>query len=594
MVLGNSAVGGNYIVDPANLPHGLYAPWAHAHWVWLKNDLGNQDNCTALVDTYRDLNIPVGVLNIDSEWATAFNNFEVDTVKFPDFEGLIKSMHENDIRVTMWATSMVDTDDPDYQEAIDNQYLVRWGKTGEVRPLKWWHGEGGLLDYTNPNAVAWWHAKMDKVLDVGVDGFKTDGTDPYIIEYGDQAIGYNDQTINHRQYADSYYGDFFAYTREKRGDGLIMSRPIDCYYHGVEFTGACLSFSPKDVMYSGWVGDDDCTWVGLKNAITKLIYSAWAGYANFGGDIGGYRGSIADGTPEKELFIRWTQLMSFMPLMENGGGGEHRPWMFDDETVRIYRSFVRTHMSLYRYLYEVGNKAIEGGFSSISPIAPNILPEVSNPSSEASDTRRPFKPPSSLDYLLGPSLFISPIIHGSKSNDKGLVMTQVEFPGDNSTMWLDFWEPLKEPLTGGTKGVFPYPLSSYPVFIRKGSYMPMTDLKDNTIPVFTLYQHCMHYDDVPSVSTQFRERDGPGMVSAIVKTSKITDEGVFISSLDVSTTAHEGPVSFKFIGLDKPTVVEYDTFKTAICLDFYEQKSRELNIHCREFKGGGNFYISFS
>ncbi len=155
MVLGNSAVGGNYIVDPANLPHGLYAPWAHAHWVWLKNDLGNQDNCTALVDTYRDLNIPVGVLNIDSEWATAFNNFEVDTVKFPDFEGLIKSMHENDIRVTMWATSMVDTDDPDYQEAIDNQYLVRWGKTGEVRPLKWWHGEGGLLDYTNPNVVAW-------------------------------------------------------------------------------------------------------------------------------------------------------------------------------------------------------------------------------------------------------------------------------------------------------------------------------------------------------------------------------------------------------------------------------------------------------
>ena len=593
MVFGSGTVGEHYIVGPANLPHGSYAPWAHAHWVWLKNDLGNQDNCTALVDAYLHLDIPVGALNIDSEWATAFNNFEVDIVKFPDFEGLVKSLHDKDIRVTMWATSMVNTDDPDYQEAIDNKYLVRWGKTGEVRPLKWWHGEGGLLDYTNPNAVEWWHAKMDKVLDAGVDGFKTDGTDPYIIEYGDEAIGYNDSTINYRQYADSYYGDFFAYTREKRGDGLIMSRPIDCYYHGIEFTGECLEFSPKDVMYSGWVGDDDCTWVGLKNAITKLIFSAWAGYANFGGDIGGYRGSIADGIPEKELFIRWAQLMAFMPLMENGGGGEHRPWMFDDDTVKIYRSYVKTHMSLSLYLYELGNKAMESGSSAVRPIAPNRLP-VADLSPSIRETRRPFKPPSSLDYLLGPSLFISPIIHGSETNDKGITMVQIEFPENNSTMWLDFWDPVKEPHFGGDKKIISYPLSSYPVFIRKGSYIPMTDRKDSTVPLFTLYQHCMHYDDVPTVTTQFRERNGPGMVSTIAKTSKVTNEGVFIESLDVSTTAHEGPAKFQFIGMDEPTEVKYDTLENALCIDFYEKRSRVLNIQCREFNGGGNFYINFS
>ena len=27
-------------------------------------------------------------------------------------------------------------------------------------PLKWWHGKGGLLDYTNPAAVAWWHSHL--------------------------------------------------------------------------------------------------------------------------------------------------------------------------------------------------------------------------------------------------------------------------------------------------------------------------------------------------------------------------------------------------------------------------------------------------
>ena len=45
-----------------------------------------------------------------------------------------------------------------------------------------WHGNGQLLDYTNPAAVEWWHTQMDNVLDLGIDGFKTDGTGPFIME----------------------------------------------------------------------------------------------------------------------------------------------------------------------------------------------------------------------------------------------------------------------------------------------------------------------------------------------------------------------------------------------------------------------------
>lgn len=41
---------------------------------------------------------------------------------------------------------------------------------------------------------------------------------------------------------------------------------------------------------------------------------------NYGSDIGGYLGD----SRTKELFLRWTQLGAFSPLMENGGNGEHR------------------------------------------------------------------------------------------------------------------------------------------------------------------------------------------------------------------------------------------------------------------------------
>lgn len=91
-----------FIVPPAPTRATNYQKWAHLHWVWLHNSEGNQANITALVQGYADHQIPVGAVNIDSEWATEFNNFEIRTDKFPDFPGLIADLHARQIRVTMW------------------------------------------------------------------------------------------------------------------------------------------------------------------------------------------------------------------------------------------------------------------------------------------------------------------------------------------------------------------------------------------------------------------------------------------------------------------------------------------------------------
>jgi len=235
------------IVEAAALPDSAYHPWAHSHWVWLHNGQNNQQNTTDLVKGYLDNDIPVGGVNIDSTWATQFNNFEVDTNKFPDFAGLISGLRDQNIRTILWATSMVNVENPDYDMCVEKNFLVR-NHLGKVRPLHWWHGDGGLLDYSNPEAVSWWHSKMDLVLDAGVEGFKCDGTDPYIIEYQllGGAMGYNGQNLTYRQYADMYYDDFFNYSREKRGNtGLIMSRPVDCADNA---DVGCMVMSPADVM----------------------------------------------------------------------------------------------------------------------------------------------------------------------------------------------------------------------------------------------------------------------------------------------------------------------------------------------------------
>jgi alpha-glucosidase (family GH31 glycosyl hydrolase) len=81
-----------------------------------------------------------------------------------------------------------------------------------------------------------------------------------------------------------------------------------------------------------------------------MFHSAWKNYLNFGFDIGGYEGQ----TNTKGNFLRWVQLGAMVPLMENGGNGKHAPWLFDEETADIYKTFAVLHTDLMPFFLTAG------------------------------------------------------------------------------------------------------------------------------------------------------------------------------------------------------------------------------------------------
>jgi hypothetical protein len=138
-----------------------YAPWAHTHWVWLSLDPTPSFPAalTALVEGYVSRNISVGAVDIDSGWATGYNSFVPITSAFPDWHGFIGGLKSSfNVRVILWMTSMIDHDSPNFGEALSNSYFVLDGFNRPAVNLSWWHGVGGLLDYSNPAARAWWEA----------------------------------------------------------------------------------------------------------------------------------------------------------------------------------------------------------------------------------------------------------------------------------------------------------------------------------------------------------------------------------------------------------------------------------------------------
>ncbi|RNA07901.1 glycoside hydrolase [Brachionus plicatilis] len=424
-----------YTLESVDLAQSPYPIWAHYHWIWLANPDETQESSIQLLKDYQSHSIPVGAINLDSAWPDKYQNFKWNQKKFPQPKSMIDYFHSQNVKVLAWITSTVNNDSSNFDYGKKHGFFLNQAKL-----VHWWRGHGALLDYSNPKAVEWWHEQMDYLLDMGIDGWKCDGTDPYVLELID-AQGYKGH-ITEREYADYYYRDFYYHTKVKRGEALIMARPVDNFKDFI-----FLDYAPKDVMFSGWVGDQKGNWDGLRTALINIVHSAWNNYLNFGMDIGGY---VSDGKwdlgREKTVFVRWFQLGAFLPLMENGGNGEHRPWKFGQDVMQIYRKFAWIHTDLSLFFLTSGTECYYKNISVIKPIAHRILP---------------FTVPTTFDYILNNDLFISPILNNSTRFD-------IKLPPDSWTYWFNASQSHRGELRD-----FRVPLDEYPVFVRDGSILPL-------------------------------------------------------------------------------------------------------------------------
>ncbi|HUT53761.1 MAG TPA: TIM-barrel domain-containing protein [bacterium] len=440
--------GGQGSSDENTVAAAPWPAWVFEHWAW--SDPTSQDQIMQLVEDYEARDLPVGAVVISSPWATGYNTFQFDPALYPDAPGMIDWLHQRGVRVILWVNPVINVACAAGDTTCPEQDLYNQGNAshffmGDGMPIPWPKSPsaGALIDYFNPQALEWWHSLMDPILDMGIDGWKCDTIEPFSLFV---SVSPYAGPVKPWAHNDRYYQDFFDYTRRRLGpDRVIMARPVEYLdLSGIVGQPVMLAFpyARREINFAGWVGEQDPTFEGLQTAMVNIYLSADIGYLAPGSDIGGYK----DGPRDQETFLRWAQFGAMCPLMENGGKGEHRPWMIGGDTVErqdtleIYRQYLDLHYQLIPYMTRQAALAWARGKS--------IINLVKNDADIWT-----------WEYTLGPDLLVAPI------HEPGATRT-VTFPAGND--WVYLWDR-SQVHAGGAEAALDFPLDEYPVFIRQGS-----------------------------------------------------------------------------------------------------------------------------
>ena len=130
------------------------------------------------------------------------------------------------------------------------------------------------------------------------------------------------------------------------------------------------------------------TFDDLKAQITCAIHMGAAGIPWFTTDMGGFAGSDVTTDAFKELFVRWCQFSTFLPVMRNHGdrgpnnhqvldqrgnrithvhtGDNNEPWSFGPEVERTMVKYITLRETMRPYTRELFAEAHERR-SRISP-----------------------------------------------------------------------------------------------------------------------------------------------------------------------------------------------------------------------------------
>lgn len=455
------------IHGPAVLP----PEWALGIWV-SANRWNTQKDVEALLEKLKKHDFPASVVVLEawSDEATfyvwngakytpvpdgrplRYADFDFSNTPWPDPKQMIQNLHDNGLKLLLWQVPVYKKqgeeektnvqNDLDREDAGKRKLCVTMPDgTPYTIPRGSWFSGSMIPDFTNPDTVKSWFAKRQYLLDMGVDGFKTDGGE--FVQNADARF-YDGMTgkegVNRyaRDYTESYR-DFVG------GSRVLFSRA---------------GFSGQHTVPCHWGGDQQSQNQELANVLKAGLSASASGMIFWGFDIAGFAGPL----PTLDLYRRATQMACFCPIMQwhsepDGGqfrelmpgaegNNERSPWNMERSFaapgfMEEMRYWHKLHEALRPYLWETAQKCVRDNKPFMRPLVYEWPQDEQVLDCED-------------EYLLGDDLLVAPLLEEDPTERK------VYLPNG---AWRGFFDGTE--YQGGQTIVIPCD-GKLPVFARNG------------------------------------------------------------------------------------------------------------------------------
>lgn len=411
---------------------GSVPRWSHGIWY---SRMGYEDRevVETVLDRAESADLPVDVIHLDPPWLSELCSLEWDTEAFPDPDGFVESLHDRDVRLSLWEYPYLLTDTEAFETAASAGYLVEDGSGAPyiLERLSWSSDRGAILDFTNEEAREWWANRHAPLIEQGADVFKCDFGE-YLPCDAVLADGSTGRTARNR-YPLLYAKTVWDAIETAGGDPLLWVRA---------------SWAGGQQFPVHWGGDPATSFEAMAASLRGGLSVGLSGHGFWSADVGGFKG-----TPSTELYIRWAQFA----LLANShvrfhGTTPREPWHFDAPATEVIRQYSQERYRLLPYFSTLARIATERGLPVMRPL---VLAFQDDHGARTCDDQ----------VLLGPALMVAPVCSADGRRDVYLP------PGE----WIDYWS--EERFDGGQTVQCAPALDELPAFLRAGTVHPRSRLE---------------------------------------------------------------------------------------------------------------------
>ncbi|CAH1220842.1 Alpha-xylosidase [Paenibacillus plantiphilus] len=357
-------------------------PPAWSFGLWLTTSFTtNYDEATvnSFIDGMFERDIPLHVFHFDCFWMKEYQwcDFEWDPAVFPDPEGMLRRLKDRGLKICVWINSYIGQKSPLFKEAMEKGYLLKT-TGGDVWQWDMWQAGMGIVDFTNPAAACWYQEKLERLVDMGVDSFKTDFGERIPTDNVAYYDG-SDPVKMHNYYTFLYNKAVFEVLQRKLGKNEAMLFARSATAGGQQFP-------------VHWGGDCSASYESMAETLRGGLSLGLSGFGYWSHDISGF-----ESTASPDIYKRWVAFGLLSSHSRLHGNETYRvPWVFDEEAVDVLRFFTKLKSRLMPYLYA---SAIESSVIGLPMMRAMVLEFPEDPTSHHLDTQ----------YMLGDRLLVAPI-----------------------------------------------------------------------------------------------------------------------------------------------------------------------------------------